>query len=513
MAVAVLPTYTPSISNPFLRPSRKHINVGGAMSPPAASSSYSPQQCASASTSSPPEVPDSPKAFQRIRSSLGQSLRTATGRTKQLPPTIDEAATITARGVKGKQKATTDDVPKEKEGSNMLKRLESKVNFRRPRRDSVTPSPAPPISKLKDAGKNNVPTSVTGSVVGSLRQASLSSPTLLASEVFSRSIHSPPSKNDRPGTPSQNHTGGWSIQKLSPKDAPSKYPSRVNGVAVTSSRPARDPSRGHRVTQSNPIVIPSSPSTPSLLTPQRALPQTPPRRTGEHSSPPHTPTPPPGSRSGLASSSRRLGISSSSHLPLDSPPGSPTTIRGPSPARAQSSSSRMRVTTTPRGFASSSTSHLPSTPTTPTPRRASIDSQRRPSDAGSRAGSPSSPIRRGTSPFSFSRTRYYNNSTTSLSLPSNPEHRELIRNATALLCKELSRPPHPAQSETAAKDWEEVERRIVLLMRHERIWGRSSGSSTTQPGGVSPSILSAGGEEKEKRLFSDALKDGVVLCW
>jgi hypothetical protein len=41
-------------------------------------------------------------------------------------------------------------------------------------------------------------------------------------------------------------------------------------------------------------------------------------------------------------------------------------------------------------------------------------------------------------------------------------------------------------------------------MRHEKFWGKSGGSSIAQP--------SVNAEEKERRLFGDALKDGVVLC-
>ena len=76
------------------------------------------------------------------------------------------------------------------------------------------------------------------------------------------------------------------------------------------------------------------------------------------------------------------------------------------------------------------------------------------------------------------------------------------------------------------KDWEEVEARLRALARLERIWGRSgalgSGAgagSTSQVnvvglglGGGSGGGVASGGEEKERRLFAEALRDGYVLC-
>ncbi|KAJ7483233.1 hypothetical protein FB451DRAFT_949623, partial [Mycena latifolia] len=104
-------------------------------------------------------------------------------------------------------------------------------------------------------------------------------------------------------------------------------------------------------------------------------------------------------------------------------------------------------------------------------------------------------------------------STTLLSPPSNPEHRDLIRTATSMLCKEVVKPPvHMSRTEAGLKDWDEVEVRVRALARLERIWGKSGiGSSSNLTLGT-PAGVSVGGEERERRLFAEALRDGFVLC-
>jgi len=71
------------------------------------------------------------------------------------------------------------------------------------------------------------------------------------------------------------------------------------------------------------------------------------------------------------------------------------------------------------------------------------------------------------------------------------------------------------RNEAAVKDWNEVELRLRSLARLERVWVKNIGPSTTHLN-FNPSMtstgLSAGGEERERRLFGDALKDGFVLC-
>ena len=70
---------------------------------------------------------------------------------------------------------------------------------------------------------------------------------------------------------------------------------------------------------------------------------------------------------------------------------------------------------------------------------------------------------------------------------------------------------------------EEVELRLRALARLERIWGKggsanvngvsnTSGGAVTGFGGLSPGGVSSVGEDRERRLFSEALKDGYVLC-
>ncbi|KAJ3795230.1 STE/STE11/cdc15 protein kinase [Lentinula aff. detonsa] len=485
MAVAAV-----SVSSPFAMSSHQRL---AASPPPAASSSRSKQ---------PAPLPHSPaqestvKPFNRIRSSLEQSLRNATRSKKAPAPAVDEFATVSAKS-KGKEKEKVTD---EKHG--MLRRLESKVNFRR-----VTPSPQPPVAispspkeekdKVRSAGSTSYTTP-------SLRMASMSSPALhLSSQAL-------PSPKSRPAIP---------VSSSSTSDAlatPSRERSRRPGSPTT-------PTTRHKPSKSAPINIPTSASVSSLHSP----PETPRRPRREQFSPPDTPTPIHRSRGSNQTSS------STSHLPLNAPP-SPSYVRPneASPYRARSPSiSRTRVVSpSHRGLTSSSTSYLPSTsspspPPTPTPprpldaRRPSLDSPRRMSFDREGSESPSPAVRpRPISPNqrAYANHRHFNISTASLSGPSNPEHRELIRTATAMLCKETTRPPpHMTQTESGRKDWEGVEVRMRALARLERIWGKSgvqASSSNVNVGGLSSSGLSASGEERERRLFSEALRDGFVLC-
>ncbi|KAH9001955.1 hypothetical protein EDB83DRAFT_2324513 [Lactarius deliciosus] len=161
-------------------------------------------------------------------------------------------------------------------------------------------------------------------------------------------------------------------------------------------------------------------------------------------------------------------------------------------------------------------------------RRSSID-RRSPSPALPRASSPSTPSRpRALSPGSHHHPQQqhqravspssamirHTNSTSSLSPagPSNPLHREAVRAATSVLCKEMLRPGQSAS--LGLREAEEVECRMRALARLERVWVRSGAStngSTTQLGGLSLSANMAG-EERERRMFTEALRDGYVLC-
>ncbi|KAJ6545394.1 hypothetical protein B0H19DRAFT_874974, partial [Mycena capillaripes] len=102
----------------------------------------------------------------------------------------------------------------------------------------------------------------------------------------------------------------------------------------------------------------------------------------------------------------------------------------------------------------------------------------------------------------------------SLSPPANPEHRDFIRTATSMLCKEVAKPPlHMSRTEAGLKDWEEVEMRVRGLARLERSWERSGiGGSLSNLALSTPAGVSVGGEERERRLFTEALRDGFVLC-
>ena len=105
-------------------------------------------------------------------------------------------------------------------------------------------------------------------------------------------------------------------------------------------------------------------------------------------------------------------------------------------------------------------------------------------------------------------TRQINPSSSSFSLagPSIPIHREVVRTATSVLCKEMLKPSQSASLEV--HESEEVECRMRALTRLERVWGNgaSTNGSTTQPASGANMV----GEER--RLFTEALRNGYVLC-
>ncbi|KAF9047084.1 hypothetical protein BDZ89DRAFT_1127142 [Hymenopellis radicata] len=65
---------------------------------------------------------ESSKPFNRIRSSLEQSLRTATRSKKQAPLPVDEFATITQNSTKGKERASEDAHKDKERTSGMLRK-------------------------------------------------------------------------------------------------------------------------------------------------------------------------------------------------------------------------------------------------------------------------------------------------------------------------------------------------------------------------------------------------------
>lgn len=148
--------------------------------------------------------------------------------------------------------------------------------------------------------------------------------------------------------------------------------------------------------------------------------------------------------------------------------------------------------------------------------------------------------------------------------------RDTLRHATSLLVRELagprprttaavppspslllshsSIPMTPSQSSSSTSPshgtgltgeiWEECEVRLRALVRAERVWGRSGGRFGTSStsinnmqngssvsintlsngngnavvGGTSGGGLSGAGEERERRVFAEAVRDGYVLC-
>lgn len=81
--------------------------------------------------------------------------------------------------------------------------------------------------------------------------------------------------------------------------------------------------------------------------------------------------------------------------------------------------------------------------------------------------------------------------------------RDEIRAAASFIVKELSQQPPQIKD----KDWIEVEMRLRPLVRAERVWEPSGAGSQL---GLPASGLR--GAERERRVFGDALRDGVVLC-
>lgn len=112
-----------------------------------------------------------------------------------------------------------------------------------------------------------------------------------------------------------------------------------------------------------------------------------------------------------------------------------------------------------------------------------------------------------------------------------------MRAAASFIVKEMSKPPPAvlksfspngglagAPGGVKSDPWEEVERRLGPLARLERVWGRSGFSGMGTVGNASSVsvdatgvaiggiTVSSGGEERERRTFCDALRDGYVLA-
>ncbi|KAL4248085.1 hypothetical protein ABKN59_007801 [Abortiporus biennis] len=562
MAAAVLTSkVNASIPDPFHMPPQKGVDISPSRAPAASSSRLQPS---TSQLSAPPHSDPPPKSFKRL---LEQSIRTATKTKAKLPVSVTEDGTITTRSPsKGKEKAF-DEQTKEKPRSRML----SKVSFRRPGgKDAVSSTPVPPIpagrkevvTVERDRDKDKVrEAGFTSFLTPSLRQASMSSPTLhLSSQPFPSPYSQPfalPSSSSSnvaalvsPSRDRSRRTNGQppttrdisGPQPLSPKrDFRGSAGSPTPGTPEPKSSRPRPP---HLTLSPSPSLV-SERSSIERSTNDSPAPGTPSRRLREQTRSPDLYPPSPSPRSGYLASKR--AAASASHLPLGSPPVSPTFARSDTPTRARSPSR----TPTARVGPSSSSQHLPltSSPSTATARRPSVDSPRRPSievkrpsidgprrpsvearrpsldkpssPSPSRAASPTTPIRtRAISPTqrnlspSISQTRFMNASTTSLASPSaTPDQRMLIRDASSILIRELVKPPQLRTSSLGRVEWEEVENRLQKLARLERVWGKNgSGMSSSTQLGVSNPQLSSSGEARELALFSEALRDGYVLC-
>lgn len=158
---------------------------------------------------------------------------------------------------------------------------------------------------------------------------------------------------------------------------------------------------------------------------------------------------------------------SSSHLPLDSPPPSPVHRRTVSPPPI------------PKASANRPTRQLTRHPNTSAPVL------------------PSSPIA-----LRPSRTR---TPSPTPQAPRDPELQTLIQSASRSLLKHLliSKPPDQQMSSSRERHLAEIEARLRSLARLEHRYWRESASPT---GPVSA------GDDRERRYFIDALRDGYILC-
>ncbi|KAH9984899.1 hypothetical protein BJV77DRAFT_965843 [Russula vinacea] len=112
-------------------------------------------------------------------------------------------------------------------------------------------------------------------------------------------------------------------------------------------------------------------------------------------------------------------------------------------------------------------------------------------------------------------TRHANGSTTSVSAasgPSNPMHREAVRAATSFLCKEFCDRDRVRVS--AYVNQRRLKcvcgRSLVLSVCGGKVGPLRMGALPNWANGFRDSQYS--GEERERRLFSEALRDGYVLC-
>ena len=464
------------------------------------------------------------RTFKRFKSSLEQSIRAATRSrsnkhsTSSVSADANGLSTTSATMSKGREK---EDIIVAEESAKVKTKMLPKVTFKLMTRDGAGPSSA---TRKTHAHKRSEPLPArepgsTSYLTPSLRLASLSSPAL---HLYSQTI-----SDEAPDPEIVSPTSNVGIL-VSPQRTRSKLskpqPPSISGPSALTPRRTSKETTGESKDASKPKL--TSTQTPTTLRQRDSL-DTPRQR--DRFEVPESPSPP----------SRRLGTTrgsaSTSHLPLS-----------PSPTRARSPTSRHGPTTPSIG----DKARRPSLDS-PTPRRVSADG-RRSALSASRPNSPPPQIRtrvvtqsspsRTTSPTppargDYTYNRSLNLSATSLSssvpaifsntgnsnLNANPEHRDLLRQATSILCRELLKPPGHNATGLGVIELKEIELRLRALARLERIWRKSgtanangvstnSGGGITGFGGLGAGGVSSMGEDRERRLFSDALKDGYVLC-
>ncbi|KAG8889264.1 hypothetical protein FRB98_005077 [Tulasnella sp. 332] len=216
---------------------------------------------------------------------------------------------------------------------------------------------------------------------------------------------------------------------------------------------------------------------------------------------------------------------SSSHLPSSYNAVSPsvTVARRSSRERAPPPSP-ISTTIYQRRNSSSASFNNNTNATSQAPARASTSSPTTTTASGSRALSPAMYKGHGRNP-----------STTSLAgtKPLSAQ-RETMRLAATFVIREMAKPPPAAMRSSPtspygglagapagvkADPWEEVEIRLQPLARMERLWERSgvigtirAGSSATVNTTAGATTVSSGSEERERRAFCEAFRDGYVLA-
>ncbi|KAG6332198.1 hypothetical protein ID866_6891, partial [Astraeus odoratus] len=566
MAAVVFPsTSKHQIFNPFHMASLQRSDDKLQVHPSSTASCFRRQESVAVGTMASQTTQDSPSTTFRNR--LRSSFRSATRSRAKAPPTDDDefgASTIKAKENKPCHDDTTTSTHehgRDKGRPNMLKRLETKVGLRFVGRDSATAAAAS-ISPVGDQRKENRSGHVhnadsagsrvagwTSFMTPSLRQASMSSPAL----------HLQPPPNSQPAVlaSSSSPTAGFISPSPDRTRRASMHPTTTRQISAPQPLTPRRELRNGTVSQAH--VRSTSPRRPSgnrpspISTTGHRSPGDVPDRSCDLPSLPDSPSPPTGPRGRLRRPYRQPGSANASQVSLSSQATSQGRGGTVSPTHARTPTKRM-VTPTPNssGFVSPSSTTLltdagsPSTSPTPprrpsvdsagrssldtprrlspeVPRRGSMDTQRKATASPPpRTASPAGTARsRATSPSQrtsiYAQSRHPNMSVVSLTSPSTPEQRELIRLATSVLCKELRKaPPHLSRPERQ-KEWAEVEVRLQPLIRVERIWGKSGalpGASSSQVAvsGVNSTVVSNAGEERERKLFCDALRDGVVLC-